>query len=120
MKRIVAIAGAFLVMFLIIGASIHAINHIDKVNERTREEEAAKEIAASIAATTEGTNIWEYLRSSTQAPVEEQTAPPVQEGVQDATETEAGRYQILTQYNASEPAEQTVTTVKPPTSITLK
>ncbi len=66
MKRIVAIAAAFAAMFAIIGISIHSINSIDKVNQRKREEEQGKNFAATIAQTTAATNIWEYLRSSTE------------------------------------------------------
>ncbi len=65
MKRIVWICGAFLVIFLIIGISINTLNNIDRVNNRNREEQEAKDIAASIAAATENeTSIWEYIREN--------------------------------------------------------
>ncbi len=73
MKRIVCICAAFLVMFLIIGASIHAINDINRINKKTREESEAKEFAATIAAATENTTtIWDYIRDNSEA---EMTAP---------------------------------------------
>ncbi len=73
MKRIVFICAAFLVMFLIIGASIHAINDINRINKKTREESEAKEFAATIAAATENTTtIWDYIRDNSEA---EMTTP---------------------------------------------
>ncbi len=80
MKRIVWVSAAFLVMFLIIGASLHAINQINRTNKEYREEEEAKTIAATIAAVTENeTTIWQYIRNNTEAEPESEAA------TQDAT-----------------------------------
>ncbi len=65
MIRIVAIAAALLIMFIIIGVSIHSINNVNKINQKHRDEEKGKEIAASFAQTTATTSIWDTLRSTT-------------------------------------------------------
>ncbi len=82
MKRIVWISAAFLVMFLIIGVSLHTINQINRTNKQYREEEEAKSIAATIAAVTENeTTIWEYIRDNTVA--EAESEPATQNSVEE-------------------------------------
>ncbi len=65
MVRIIAIAAALLIMFIIIGLSIHSINTINETNQKRKEKENAKEFAASVAQTTATTSIWDALRSTT-------------------------------------------------------
>ncbi len=133
MKRIVAIAAAFAAMFAIIGISIHSINSIDKVNQRKREEEKGKNFAATIAQTTATTNIWEYLRSSTEPLTETLPEETVVEGEdmgdgyfdnqEEISEAGSGAdiseqtpaEQALPEHSQPEqtPFEQTVTTTMP-------
>lgn len=71
MKRIVAICGAVLAAVIIIGISVYSIQDIDRRNQKTREEEAAREFASAVAAqTTAGIDIWEIMKSTTTMPAE--------------------------------------------------
>jgi hypothetical protein len=96
MKRIVAIAAGVLAMLLIIAYSIYSINHIEKINQKRRDSEEGRALASAIAETTATTSIWEYLRSTTAAPVEdaseavasgEEASEVIPEGEELETET---------------------------------
>ncbi len=110
MKRIFWISAAFFAMFMVIGISMYSINQIVKSNDRAREEQEAKNVAASIAAATESTtDIWEYLRSSTPNPADEQTVGATDDVSQNQEEpTENPKYNILSDQNEtpSEPIQE--------------
>ncbi len=71
MKRIVATATAFALVFLAMGICIRVMLNISKVNRERREKDRAKVVASSMAAqaATETVNVWEYLRT-TEPPAE--------------------------------------------------
>lgn len=60
--RIVMIAAAFLVMFFIIGISLHSIQNISNANQKHKDKKEGEAIASIIAQTTATTSIWDYLR----------------------------------------------------------
>ena len=73
MVRILAVAAAFLVMCIIIGISLYSIEKIDKANQKVQDIEEGKKFAASIMQTNATTNIWEYLRNTTELQTETET-----------------------------------------------
>lgn len=94
MIRIIAIAAAFLVMFVIIGIAMYSINNIDEINQKKREKEDGKNFAATVVQTTATTNVWEYLRASeeavqTTAAIEfvDETLQPQDESVNEMPDT---------------------------------
>lgn len=73
MKRIIAIAAAFSLIFFAVGIGMRAMLRISMVNKERREKDNAKELAASMAADVPETqSIWDYLHN---------TDPPVPEAV---------------------------------------
>ncbi len=62
MFRLVIITAAFLVMFLIIGVSLHSVKSANTANQINKDKKEGEHIASIIAQTTATTSIWDYLR----------------------------------------------------------
>ena len=116
MVRILAVAAAFLVMCIIIGISLHSIEKIDKANQKGQDIEEGKKYAASIMQTNATTNIWEYLRNTTELQTEtETTETEFSETLESGVVIEGSQEEQIeseTTFSETEPEQTTMVTTK--------
>lgn len=121
MVRILAVAAAFLVMCIIIGISLHSIEKIDKANQKVQDIEEGQKYAASIMQTNATTNIWEYLRNTTELQTEtETTETEFSETLESGVVIEGSQEEQIesettfseTTFSETEPEQTTMVTTK--------